>query len=133
MSQSNIIFNAEDWIEHRNHEGLTMSITVVLKGMIDSDVKITREFDWVIPDELKTKATWFGINTKDSPENNEINNNNYQAVASKWIEHIMAADDYVMHCKDMITYLESLQEPVYHEKQPLVDTSGNDVPARENS
>ena len=133
MSQSNIIVNAEDWIEHRNHEGLTMSLTVVMKGLIDNDVKITRQFDYIIPDEFKTKATWFGINTKDSPENNEINNDNYQAAAGKWIEQIHTTSEYISHSKDMFTYLESLQEPVYHGKQPIGDTSGDSVEARENS
>lgn len=120
MSNTIIQYGPNTWKEHRNHEGLIMSIDVVLDGYIEGDdeIKITKEFNWIIPDEHKTTAYWHasgGVHpiTGDSVHN-EINDNNYKDAYTKWFEYIEVSEPFNKLSKDIHTYLGSLMEPVHH-------------------
>ena len=135
MSSTSVQYGPNSWKEHRNHEGLTMSIDVVLEGYIqgDDEVKITKEFNWIIPDEHKTMAYWHpsgGVHpiTGDSVHN-EINDNNYSDAYTKWFEYIEVSEPFNKLSMDMHTYLGSLTDPVYHDGKHRI----TEIDIRDNS
>lgn len=126
-----INWGPDTWIEHRNMNGLTMTLDVVLEGRIDDDseVKIKKEFSWLIPDEHKTTAYWHpsgGVHPITGDKvHNEINDNNYKLAYVEWQKLILETDDFKQLSSDIIKYLETLGEPVMHENPNFISTPSN--------
>jgi len=126
-------YGPHSWREQRNQEGLTMSLDVVLEGYVagDDEVKITREFNMIIPDEHKTTAYWHPSGgthpiTGDSVHN-EFNDNNYKAAYVEWQKMIEVSEPFNRLSMDMHKYLETLGELVMHENPNYIITPSNPV------
>ena len=131
--ETNVKYGPHSWRENRNQEGLTMTLDVVLEGYVvgDDEVKITKEFNWIIPDEHKTTAYWHPSGgthpiTGDSVHN-EFNDTNYKAAYIEWQKLIELSEPYNILSSDMHAYLETLQEPVMHENPNFISTPSNPV------
>jgi|TARA_B100000073_G_scaffold328068_1_gene314299 hypothetical protein len=129
--ETNVKYGPHSWRENRNHEGLTMTLDIVLEGYVvgDDEVKITKEFNWIIPDEHKTTAYWHPSGgthpiTGDSVHN-EFNDTNYKAAYMEWQKLIEVSEPYNILSSDMHAYLETLQEPVMHENPNYIITPSN--------
>ena len=126
-----IKWGPNNWIEHRNQNALTMSLDVVLEGIIDgeSEVKIKKEFNWLIPDEHKTTAYWHpsgGVHPITGDKvHNEINDNNYKEAYVEWQKLIQETEVFQQLSLDINKYLETLGETVMHENPNFISTPSN--------
>ena len=114
-----------EWTENRT-DGVIKSIDFVIKGWInDNAPTIDREmhngdtinhlqwgqtgsveesFNWVVPEDLQTTATWHGHNHPHDEENDDL----YGTRSKQWLSLIKQTDEYITAHASVISQLEAL-------------------------